>query len=1248
MKLLLDLQGAQSESRLRGIGRHTRSLAKAIVQQDRGHHVSVLLNGMLRQNSEELRTEFTGLMPADHVLTFQGVSPVAEKDPDNDWRMRASELEREAFVARHAPDILHVGSLFEGFLDDAVTSIGALTTNQTTAVTLYDLIPLLNPDKYLVDPTYCQSYLRRAQAMKRADLMLALSESSKREAMDVLNIEDERIAVVHSGVDVRFRPLEMSPMQTELLRLKFKIPRKFVLYVGAVDPRKNLAVLIEAFALLSPECRAAHCLVIAGPLQGVERRMVQVMCARHGMGANDFVFCGHVSDDELIELYNACAIFVFPSTHEGFGLPPLEAMACGAPVLAADCTSLPEVVGRADLLFDPHKPTDLAGRMDGILTDIGMGAELRTWGIARAAEFSWEECARRTLDAFEALHARRSHEPVTRVGLARRPRLAFLSPLPNDQTGVADYSAELLPEIARHYEIECIIHDTHVTDRWIRANYTLRDVGWFKRNFNRYDRVVYSFGNSQYHAWMVELIRKFPGIVVLHDFYLSNLLEWMASSGSHADDTFLRELYVTHGLAAVSTYQTEGAAQAAQRFACNGFIFREATGVIVHSEYAVRQAKQLFGDAIQGSIARVPFLKSSLTRLDRQAARRRLGVSADTFLVCTFGFITEQKHGRTILDAWNGCSLNGDPAASLAFVGAVGDDGYCQKLERSVATRKAVSQVTITGYVSTEVYRDYLAASDIAVQLRQYSRGETSAAILDCFAAGVPVIVNAVGPAAELPLNVVRMLPEMATSGDLSGALEYFHGNRDAAAALGSRGRSHLLEHHHPARAGTAFMDAIEGLSQSTQQSQQQALLSVLAQQHAVRAPTEADFLRLSRCVSHNSQRPGLRQLLCDVTVLAEQDSKTGIQRVVRAVLTMLLEAAPSGFRIEPVRIEGAGYVYARNFTERMFGIPAAVVPDAMVDYAVGDVFLGIDWVPDRLTQVVEWLSDFRSSGGRTVMVVYDLLPLLSKEFFPDFMGTVTQQWFEAVLAVSDQIVCISRTVADDVTRFAEALEDTRVRKLDIDFFHMGSDLSASRPSSGLPDNSEIVLSALKQRRSFLMVGTVEPRKGHLQVVRAFDALWREGVDVGLVIVGKRGWMVDEVAQTIEFHAEYGKKLFWLHNISDEMLDQVYAACAALIAASAGEGFGLPLIEAAKHHLPLVARDLPVFREVAGDHAFYFKGNEAKDVAMAIKAWLDLEKAGKAPSSEAVPCQSWRAAVDELLYTMFDGQPYRTLGSSAQ
>ena len=194
-----------------------------------------------------------------------------------------------------------------------------------------------------------------------------------------------------------------------------------------------------------------------------------------------------------------------------------------------------------------------------------------------------------------------------------------------------------------------------------------------------------------------------------------------------------------------------------------------------------------------------------------------------------------------------------------------------------------------------------------------------------------------------------------------------------------------------------------------------------------------------------------------------------------------------------------------------------------------------------------------------------------------------------------------------------------------------------SIPTRGLPDSANHVLKELTYRPTFLMVGTLEPRKGHIQTLAAFDLLWKLGVKVNLVIVGKQGWMVEALIEAFRSHFELNRRLFWLENISDEYLEKLYAASACLIAASEGEGFGLPLIEAAQQKLPIIARDIPVFKEVAGGHAFYFDGKAPEDLARAIREWLSLFEAGQHPKSDKMPWLTWRESASRLMQIVLAG-----------
>jgi glycosyltransferase involved in cell wall biosynthesis len=240
--------------------------------------------------------------------------------------------------------------------------------------------------------------------LARADRIIAVSEATRRDALRFYRLNPAKIDVIPEGVEPRFRP-EADPARLEAVRRKFALPRRFILYVGTIEPRKNLPTLLDAYAAL----RAQHPdvgLVIAGGTgwlyQSFFDRLRALSLEAH------VALTGYVPDDDLPTLLSAAEVFAFPSTFEGFGLPPLEAMACGTPVLCSNASSLPEVVGdsssgsgqSAGLLLPPHDARAWVEALARVLTDPALRADLRARGLARAALFSWGEAARRTLDVY--------------------------------------------------------------------------------------------------------------------------------------------------------------------------------------------------------------------------------------------------------------------------------------------------------------------------------------------------------------------------------------------------------------------------------------------------------------------------------------------------------------------------------------------------------------------------------------------------------------------------------------------------------------------------------------------------------------------------------------------------------------------------------------------------------------------------------------------------------------------------------
>lgn len=824
MKIVIDLQGAQSESRYRGIGRYSMALALNAARAKREHDIHLLLNGAFEETVGTIREAFLEVLPPENIHVFHVPLPVKGMHVENLDRIVAAEVVRDAAIAALKPDLVHVSSLFEGYGDDSVTGVVELF-DIPTVVTLYDLIPLMNRQVYLDPvPPYKIYYERKLARLKKADALLAISNCAMEEAQSGLSLEQGRLFNISAACDPVFTQLSQTSPVKKLVQHKFGLDIDFILYTGGSDERKNLRSLVDAYARLEWRQRMRCRLVLAGRMHQPHVDELRARAAAAGLEPQEIVFTGYISDIHLAALYNLCRLFVFPSWHEGFGLPVLEAMSCGAGVIASDASSIREIVQFKPALFDPADVESIRERMSHYLDHDEDLAALREYSIERARAFSWAKVADRFLDACEEVASRRT--------------------------------APALPD----------------------------------------------------------------------------------------------------------------------------------------------------GDAL-------------------------IDFAADALVV----------------------------------------------------PRPA----------------------DIGVEM--------------------------------------------------------------------------------------ALADALD-----------------------------------------RSVPPKLPKIMVDVTELSAHDLKTGIQRVTRAIIAEWGARPPPGYCMQLVRLdrERRRYVCADRYASEFFGGRSVHEDGALVCHA-GDIFLGLDLVGDSVALVPDWFNYFRSTGVRIAFTVYDILPVRHPEWWPGDGHRHHERWLRGIAAHADLLICISRATADDVESWMESQGTERPPALA--WFHLGANIEGSVPTAGLDPQAESILGQLGAGTSFLMVGTLEPRKGHTQALAAFEYLWSEGRDVLLVIVGKRGWLVDELADRLSQHPELGKRLFWLAGISDEFLERLYGACDCLLAASEGEGFGLPLIEAAQRGLPLLARDIPVFREVAGDSAFYFEGSDVSSLAAAVQSWMQMYSRGSHPRAGGVRWLTWSQSSDQLV-----------------
>ncbi|RNA64279.1 glycosyltransferase family 1 protein [Prosthecochloris sp. ZM_2] len=417
--------------------------------------------------------------------------------------------------------------------------------------------------------------------------------------------------------------------------------------------------------------------------------------------------------------------------------------------------------------------------------------------------------------------------------------------------------------------------------------------------------------------------------------------------------------------------------------------------------------------------------------------------------------------------------------------------------------------------------------------------------------------------------------------------------------------------------------------------------LSAVRDAAARQAPGELSSSRLAdlaRELNLSYPEPGReRRLFVDVSRLSGRDTGTGIQRVTRSVLHELLRDPPAGYRVEPVyaTVNSDCYYLAKRFDRRFQGQDPVGVVDDVMDAYPGDLFLGLDFDAEVVISQREVLMEMYRRGVRVWFLVHDLLPVTMPQFFATpRIARIHENWLKTV-ALFDGVVCVSRSVADEYRSWLEAQGALR-KGFQVCWSHNGADVERTVPGAGVQGVAEDAGTCSDHEPVFLMVGTIEPRKGHEQVLDAFELLWSQGRHYRLVIAGRRGWMTEEFVQRLEMHPRQynhsGKRsLFWFEGPGDDELKRLYTGSTCLIAASYGEGFGLPLIEAAHHGLPLIVRDIPVFREVAGRHAYFFSAENERELADSIDAWAELYRRKEHPRSDAMPWLTWRQSTRNLL-----------------
>jgi anaerobic magnesium-protoporphyrin IX monomethyl ester cyclase len=356
-----------------GVGRYTSNLRKFILKANGKNDYCFYVPGNVSNSIMADGTEVQSGNPETSIK-------------NNTLRILWEQIVLPVYSAKDRLDLLH-------YTDHAM-SLFQMTC--PTIITVHDIAyvrfpNMLNKSRQI----YKKNILRIS--IERADIIVADSFSTKRDIIEYYGTNEKKIKVVHLGVESRFRPIS----NVEEYRLKNKLPSKMILNVGTLEPRKNVVSLIKAFKKLREKGVKDHKLVIAGEKGWLYKEIFKEV--DHSDLKQEIIFLGVVRDQDLPMLYNCADIFVYPSFYEGFGLPPLEAMACGIPVITSNSSSLPEVIGDAGIMVSPTNVNSLCEAMQSVLTNKGLWHHMSNKGLERCKLFSWEATANKIVEIYDEL-----------------------------------------------------------------------------------------------------------------------------------------------------------------------------------------------------------------------------------------------------------------------------------------------------------------------------------------------------------------------------------------------------------------------------------------------------------------------------------------------------------------------------------------------------------------------------------------------------------------------------------------------------------------------------------------------------------------------------------------------------------------------------------------------------------------------------------------------------------------------------
>lgn len=743
MKIAFDsiaLLGAMSKNR--GIGNYAKDLFTTILKQDNENEYYFL---NVLEDTSCFQDEI-----ADGKLKYEKLLCTCDGSffPVRDMQELYGEIVR-SFIQKNQIDVFIITSPFDA---QYPTYQKEWFEGTKVATIVYDIIPYVMQDHYFPQKETMRWYLEKLEQLSWADQLLVISQSVKDDLIKYLHLPSDKIHVIWGAPGEKFKEILVSQQQRNELSKKFKIDSPFVMCTGGDDERKNIAGLISAFAKLPKMLTNRYQLVIVCKLQQEAVKRYTELIDKCGLKGR-VVLTNFVSDDELIALYNLADLVAFPSLYEGFGLPVVEAWACGTPVLTSNNSSLGQIGEEAAVLVNPRSVNDISKGLEEALKPEKL-EELTKLGQQRLQFFQWHKVANDTLNFISQL-------PITtKTQEIHKNRIAFFTPLPPLQSGISDYSVDVINALSQYFDIDVYLDSGYQAKCELAENVTCRVHTQYKHHCKDYIDTVFQVGNSEYHIYMWEYIQTYGGTMVLHDYNLHGVAQF-ATLANHQNNIeqykkLLVEDYINKEVAQYVTSVSKGGKLKIHEIEINGFLANYANKIIVHSQEA---KEKLLRRDIRRDVSWIRSYVKIEPLVESCIAKKALRIPENQFVFAAFGHVHETKRVIPIVKAFTKLAEECENV-KLIFVGKL-DSALTSQFQQLIKRNQVSERIHVTGYTELEEFRQYIDATDVCLNLRWPYNGETSGSLMRILGKGKCVVVNNIGSFGEIPDDACVKLPSV-------------------------------------------------------------------------------------------------------------------------------------------------------------------------------------------------------------------------------------------------------------------------------------------------------------------------------------------------------------------------------------------------------------------------------------------------------------------------------------------------------